>query len=100
MRSALNFRTNEGTSFFIAHSSSRAMSVPSSAIHICLSVMLQDTRLITIVQGFDEFMNIVIEDAAEVYVKDAKPRRELGACSVPQMVAAFSSIFVLQVAYC
>ncbi|KAG6866268.1 hypothetical protein C0991_006855 [Blastosporella zonata] len=29
-------------------------------------------------QGFDEFMNVVIDDAAEVYVKDAKPRRELG----------------------
>ena len=30
-------------------------------------------------QGFDEFMNIVMDDAAEVYVKDAQPRRELGA---------------------
>ncbi|KAH9927506.1 Sm-like ribonucleoprotein [Epithele typhae] len=29
-------------------------------------------------QGFDEFMNIVIDDAAEVFVKDAQPRRELG----------------------
>lgn len=29
-------------------------------------------------QGFDEFMNVVIDEAAEVYVKDAKPRRELG----------------------
>jgi len=28
--------------------------------------------------GFDEFMNLVIDDATEVYVKDAKPRRELG----------------------
>jgi len=28
--------------------------------------------------GFDEFMNIVIDDAVEVYVKDVKPRRELG----------------------
>jgi len=28
--------------------------------------------------GFDEFMNVVIDEAAEVYVKDAKPRRELG----------------------
>ncbi|KAF8665078.1 hypothetical protein AX16_000546 [Volvariella volvacea WC 439] len=28
--------------------------------------------------GFDEFMNVVIDDAAEVYVKDVKPRRELG----------------------
>jgi len=25
-------------------------------------------------------MNIVIDEAAEVYVKDAKPRRELGEC--------------------
>jgi len=29
-------------------------------------------------QGFDEFMNIVMDEATEVYVKDAKPRRELG----------------------
>lgn len=29
-------------------------------------------------QGFDEFMNIVVDDAAEIYVKEAKPRRELG----------------------
>ncbi|KAF4605609.1 mRNA splicing protein sme1 [Pleurotus pulmonarius] len=28
--------------------------------------------------GFDEFMNLVIDDAAEVFVKDAKPRRDLG----------------------
>ncbi|KAH8834798.1 hypothetical protein DL96DRAFT_1701823 [Flagelloscypha sp. PMI_526] len=28
--------------------------------------------------GFDEFMNIVLDDAAEVYVKEAKPRRDLG----------------------
>ena len=29
-------------------------------------------------QGFDEFMNIVVNDAAEIYVKEAKARRELG----------------------
>ncbi|KAG1908473.1 Sm-like ribonucleoprotein [Suillus fuscotomentosus] len=29
-------------------------------------------------EGFDEFMNVVVDEAAEVYVKDAKPRRELG----------------------
>ncbi|KAL4068382.1 hypothetical protein V8B97DRAFT_904164 [Scleroderma yunnanense] len=28
--------------------------------------------------GFDEFMNVVMDEAVEVYVKDAKPRRELG----------------------
>ncbi|RPD58400.1 Sm-like ribonucleo protein [Lentinus tigrinus ALCF2SS1-6] len=28
--------------------------------------------------GFDEFMNVVMDDAAEVYVKDAKPRKEIG----------------------
>jgi len=26
-------------------------------------------------------MNLVIDDAAEVYLKDAKPQRELGMCS-------------------
>jgi hypothetical protein len=33
---------------------------------------------ITTTQGFDEFMNVVLDEAAEVYVKEAKPRRELG----------------------
>jgi small nuclear ribonucleoprotein E len=33
---------------------------------------------IPITQGFDEFMNVVVDEAAEVYVKGAKPRRELG----------------------
>jgi len=28
--------------------------------------------------GFDEFMNIVMDDAVEVYVKDAKPKRDIG----------------------
>ena len=32
-------------------------------------------------QGFDEFMNVVVDEAVEVYVKEAKPRRELGMCS-------------------
>jgi len=30
------------------------------------------------ITGFDEFMNVVLDEAAEVYVKGAKPRRELG----------------------
>lgn len=29
-------------------------------------------------KGFDEFMNVVLDSAAEIYVKDAKPRREIG----------------------
>jgi len=28
--------------------------------------------------GFDEFMNLVVDEAAEIFVKDVKPRRELG----------------------
>lgn len=28
--------------------------------------------------GFDEFMNVVIDEAEEVYTKDAKPRRSIG----------------------
>ncbi|QRV86252.1 small nuclear ribonucleoprotein E [Ceratobasidium sp. AG-Ba] len=28
--------------------------------------------------GFDEFMNVVIDDAEEVYAKDVKPRRSVG----------------------
>lgn len=36
-------------------------------------------------QGFDEFMNVVVDEAAEVYVKDAKPRRDLGTFSSIEM---------------
>ncbi|KXN87555.1 putative small nuclear ribonucleoprotein E [Leucoagaricus sp. SymC.cos] len=46
-----------------------------------ISVWLYDNiemRIEGRIIGFDEFMNLVIDDAAEVYVKDAKPRRELG----------------------
>lgn len=41
-------------------------------------------------QGFDEFMNVVIDEATEVYVKDAKPRRELGRCPSTYFVAPLS----------
>lgn len=30
-------------------------------------------------QGFDEFMNVVLEDATEIYVKSQKPKRDIGA---------------------
>ena len=84
MRSALNFRTNEGDGFFIARFWSRAMSVSSILLlfSLFISTRLWNPRLITHVQGFDEFMNVVIDDAAEVYVKDAKPRRELGVSPI------------------
>jgi hypothetical protein len=37
-----------------------------------------DRPFVRLLQGFDEFMNIVMDEAAEVYVKESKPRRELG----------------------
>ncbi|KAH9964555.1 Sm-like ribonucleoprotein [Russula dissimulans] len=37
-----------------------------------------EVRLEGRIIGFDEFMNVVLDEAAEVYVKEAKPRRELG----------------------
>ncbi|KAG9103849.1 mRNA splicing protein sme1 [Ceratobasidium sp. 370] len=30
------------------------------------------------IQGFDEFMNVVVDEAEEVYAKDSKPRRSIG----------------------
>jgi len=39
-------------------------------------------------------MNIVIDEAAEVYVKDAKPRRELG--EIPYLVSVDISSLPLQ----
>lgn len=35
-------------------------------------------RITGIIKGFDEFMNLVIEDAVEINVKDPSKRRELG----------------------
>ncbi|KAG7450109.1 Sm-like ribonucleoprotein [Guyanagaster necrorhizus] len=37
-----------------------------------------DMRIEGQIIGFDEFMNLVIDDAAEIFVKDAQPRKELG----------------------
>lgn len=37
-----------------------------------------DRPSVRFLQGFDEFMNVVMDEAAEVYVKESKPRRELG----------------------
>lgn len=36
-------------------------------------------------------MNVVMDDAAEVYVKDAKPRRELGE-SHPTQFSAYTDL--------
>ena len=43
-------------------------------------------------------MNVVLDEAAEVYVKDAKPRKDLGAFHVLSL-NSFGSPFT-QVAYC
>ncbi|KAF8592025.1 Sm-like ribonucleoprotein [Ramaria rubella] len=46
-----------------------------------ISVWLYDNiemRIEGRIIGFDEFMNLVIDEAEEVYVKDAKPRVSLG----------------------
>ena len=40
---------------------------------------LTRNMLRSVSQGFDEFMNVVLEDATEVYVKSQKPRREIGS---------------------
>jgi len=46
-----------------------------------ISIWLYDNDKMRIegrIIGFDEFMNVVIDDAVEVYLKDAKPRNEIG----------------------
>ena len=43
-----------------------------------VSPFIHQNANIPTTQGFDEFMNVVLDEAAEVYVKEAKPRRELG----------------------
>lgn len=49
---------------------------------------LTDSALPELSQGFDEFMNIVLDDAEEVWVKDTKTkktgdRQQLGAFALP-----------------
>lgn len=36
------------------------------------------TNIVFAQQGFDEFMNVVMDDAAEVYLKEQKQSRDLG----------------------
>ncbi|PAV22217.1 Sm-like ribonucleo [Pyrrhoderma noxium] len=46
-----------------------------------VSIWLYDNNEMRIegrIIGFDEFMNIVMDDASEVYLKEAKPSREIG----------------------
>ncbi|KAI5452808.1 hypothetical protein NCC49_000553 [Naganishia albida] len=38
----------------------------------------KDLRIEGTIIGFDEFMNVVLDDASEIYVKTGKPRRPLG----------------------
>lgn len=75
---ALNIGFDEGVVHF-----RNAYCLVKTSIICILSLftgLLEDLCSCTLsVQGFDEFMNVVIDEAAEVFVKDAKPRRELGA---------------------
>ena len=54
------------------------MRIEGKIIVCAFSACLSRANLSHLFQGFDEFMNLVIDEAAEIYVKDAKPRRELG----------------------
>ena len=36
-------------------------------------------------------MSIVMDDAAEVYVKDAKPRREIGTCYIASLPSLYGA---------
>lgn len=55
------------------------MRIEGKIIVRALPLCLFQANLLSFFQGFDEFMNLVIDEAVEVYVKDAKPRKELGA---------------------
>lgn len=54
-----------------------------------------NSQVFEFAQGFDEFMNVVIDEAAEVFVKDAKPRRELGMSSLlpPFHLSLYQTIY-------
>ena len=43
--------------------------------------------VVLLLQGFDEFMNLTMDDAEEVYVKENK-RRQVGECDVLIILAA------------
>jgi hypothetical protein len=49
-------------------------------------------------QGFDEFMNLVLDEAAEVFVKEAKPRRDIGTPSCCTDLSLF--VTSLQAVFC
>ena len=52
--------------------------LPRSVLDSRARYEVTDPPSVRLLQGFDEFMNIVMDEAAEVYVKESKPRRELG----------------------
>jgi len=47
-------------------------------IIVCFNQAILLLRSQATEQGFDEFMNVVLDQAAEVYLNDRKPRKEIG----------------------
>ena len=77
----LNVQFNEGVDdilMLILPSGIRSFPVVLSFSLVWLFLVTIRPANHTYSQGFDEFMNVVLDEAAEVYVKDAKPRRDLG----------------------
>lgn len=44
------------------------------------ALTFHSSAFLFLVQGFDEFMNVTLDDASEVYVKTGKDSRYLGEC--------------------
>ena len=70
---ALSIPTEDIAAEYTLHACMRLHRFPPSNLF-----MSYQNRSRSVLHGFDEFMNVVMDEAAEVYVKDAKPRRELG----------------------
>ena len=70
----------------------RAMSVYALLFLFLFETVSCVTNTDTLAQGFDEFMNVVMDDAAEVFVKDAQPRRELGTSCIYSQYLLYSRL--------
>ncbi len=45
------------------------------------SLFVSNRTHMPISRGFDEFMNVTIKDAVEVYLNESKPPKKLGMCA-------------------
>ena len=65
-------------------------------LRVCYLRYIGDTRSLTVRQGFDEFMNLVIDDAVEVTLANAKKDAPEERRNVGQILLKGDNITLIQ----